>query len=61
MAAAQTNLRVQLDSFNIQSPAASVSVASAPIPEPAEVCRRRLLPASVDVCSSVNSHSCCER
>lgn len=34
--AAQTNLRVQLDAFNIKDPVASISVASAPIPEPAE-------------------------
>ncbi|KAL4427444.1 hypothetical protein ABPG77_000733 [Micractinium sp. CCAP 211/92] len=34
--AAQTNLRVQLDAFNIKDPVASVSLTSAPIPEPAE-------------------------
>lgn len=45
--AAQTNLRVQLDAFNIKDPVASISVASAPIPEPAEVCQAAAAPPAV--------------
>lgn len=53
--AAQTNLRVQLDAFNIKDPVASVSLTSAPIPEPAEVRQAAAaecqLPPSASLCS----------